>query len=153
MPRYKLVNGERIQLTAEEEAQRDQEESDWEASAFDRAIADLRQRRNALLSSTDFYGLSDVTMSDEMKQYRKDLRDITEGLTTEEQAWENGAFDRAIADLRLRRNALLSATDFYALSDVTMSDEMKQYRQDLRDITEGLTTEEQVKAVEFPTKP
>ena len=85
MPRYKLVNGERIQLTAEEEAQRDQEESDWEASAFDRAIADLRQRRNALLSSTDFYGLSDVKMSDEMKQYRKDLRDITEGLTTEEQ--------------------------------------------------------------------
>ena len=83
MPRYKLVNGERIQLTAEEEAQRDQEEADWEAGAFDRAIASLRQRRNALLSSTDFYALSDVTMSDEMKQYRSDLRDITEGLTTE----------------------------------------------------------------------
>ena len=83
MPRYKLVNGERIQLTAEEEAQRDQEEADWEAGAFDRAIADLRQRRNALLSSTDFYALSDVTMSDEMKQYRQDLRDITVGLNTE----------------------------------------------------------------------
>ena len=55
MPRYKLVNGERIQLTAEEEAQRDQEEADWNAGAFDRAIADLRQRRNALLSATDFY--------------------------------------------------------------------------------------------------
>ena len=27
MPRYKLVNGERIQLTAEEEAQRDAEEA------------------------------------------------------------------------------------------------------------------------------
>ena len=85
MPRYKLVNGERIQLTAEEEAQRDQEESDWEAGAFDRAIADLRQRRNSLLSVTDFYALSDVTMSDEMTQYRKDLRDITEGLTTVEE--------------------------------------------------------------------
>ena len=85
MPRYKLVNGERIQLTAEEETQRAQEEADWEAGAFDRAIADLRQRRNALLSSTDFYALSDVIMSDEMKQYRQDLRDITEGLTTEEQ--------------------------------------------------------------------
>jgi len=84
MPRYKLVNGERIQLTAEEEAQRDQEEADWNAGAFDRAIADLRQRRNALLSSTDFYALSDVTMSDEMKQYRQDLRNITEGLTTVE---------------------------------------------------------------------
>ena len=49
MPRYKLVNGERIQLTAEEEKIRDQEEADWESGAFDRAIANLRQRRNALL--------------------------------------------------------------------------------------------------------
>ena len=71
----------------------------------------------------------------------------------EEQAWNDGAFDRAIANLRERRNALLSSTDFYALSDVTMSDEMKKYRQDLRDITEGLTTVEEVKAVQFPTKP
>jgi len=85
MPRYKLVNGERIQLTAEEEAQRDQEEADWEAGAFDRAILNLRQRRNALLSATDYYALSDVIMSDEIKQYRQDLRDITDGLTTKEQ--------------------------------------------------------------------
>ena len=85
MPRYKLVNGERIQLTAEEEAQRDQEEADWEAGAFDRAIANLRQQRNSKLAETDFYALSDVTMSDEMKQYRQDLRDITEGLATEQQ--------------------------------------------------------------------
>ena len=85
MPRYKLVNGERIQLTAEEEAQRDQEEAEWEAGKFDRAIASLRQDRNNKLAETDFYALSDVTMSDEMKQYRQDLRDISEGLTTEEQ--------------------------------------------------------------------
>ena len=71
----------------------------------------------------------------------------------EEQAYSDGAFDRAIANLRQERNRKLAETDFHALSDVTMSDEMKQYRQDLRDITEGLTTEEQVKAVEFPTKP
>ena len=82
MPRYKLVNGERIQFTAEEEAQRDQEEADWEAGAFDRAIADLRQRRNALLSATDFHALSDNTKSDEMKQYRQDLRDLPSGLST-----------------------------------------------------------------------
>ena len=85
MPRYKLVNGERIQLTAEEEAQRDQEEADWNAGAFDRAIASLRQDRNNKLAETDFYALSDVTMSDEMKQYRQDLRDITEGLSTKEE--------------------------------------------------------------------
>ena len=85
MTRYKLVNGERIQLTAEEEAQRDQEEADWEAGAFDRALTNLRQRRNVLLSATDFYALSDNTMSEEMTTYRQELRDITEGLTTIEE--------------------------------------------------------------------
>ena len=84
MPRYHNINGNRVQFTAEEEAARDAEEANWEAGAFERAIANLRLRRNALLLSTDFYALSDVTMSDEMKQYRKDLRDITEGLTTVE---------------------------------------------------------------------
>ena len=85
MPRYKLVNGERIQLTAEEEGQRDQEEADWEAGAFDRAMANLRQDRNRKLAETDFYALSDVTMSEEMTTYRQNLRDITEGLTTVEE--------------------------------------------------------------------
>ena len=85
MPRYKLVNGERIQLTAEEEAQRDQEEAEWEAGAFDRAMANLRQNRNRKLAETDFYALSDVTMSEEMTTYRQNLRDITEGLTTVEE--------------------------------------------------------------------
>ena len=85
MPRYKLVNGERIQFTAEEEAQRDQEEADWEAGKFDRAMANLRQDRNRKLAETDFYALSDVTMSEEMTTYRQNLRDITEGLTTVEE--------------------------------------------------------------------
>jgi hypothetical protein len=34
-----------------------------------------------------------------------------------------------------------------------MSSEMETYRQELRDITEGLTTVEDVEAVVFPTKP
>tara|TARA_Y100000004_G_scaffold168577_1_gene202039 strand:+ start:1173 stop:1460 length:288 start_codon:yes stop_codon:yes gene_type:complete len=84
MPRYKLVNGERIQLTAEEEAQRDQEEADWEAGAFDRAISNLRQDRNRKLAETDYLALSDNTLSEAMKDYRQELRDITEGLTTVE---------------------------------------------------------------------
>ena len=81
--RYKLVNGERIKLTAKENAERDAEEKAWADGAFERAIASLRQDRNRLLAETDFYALSDVTMSDEMKQYRQDLRDITIGLDTE----------------------------------------------------------------------
>ena len=84
MPRYKLVNGERIQLTAEEEAQRDQEEADWEAGAFDRAIADLREDRNRKLAETDFYALSDVTKSSDMQTYRQNLRDLPSGKDTVE---------------------------------------------------------------------
>ena len=84
MPRYKLVNGERIQLTAEEEAQRDQEEADWEAGKFDRAIANLRQDRNRKLAETDFYALSDVTMSSDMQTYRQNLRDLPSGKDTVE---------------------------------------------------------------------
>jgi hypothetical protein len=71
----------------------------------------------------------------------------------DELAWERGAFDRAISDLRARRNRLLSATDYLALSDNTMTSEMTAYRQALRDITEGLTTKEQVEAMVFPIKP
>ena len=62
-------------------------------------------------------------------------------------------FDMAMADLRSKRNKLLQDTDHYALSDQTLSDDMRTYRQALRDITEGLTTKEQVEAVVFPTKP
>tara|TARA_Y100000015_G_scaffold10808_1_gene10275 strand:+ start:466 stop:666 length:201 start_codon:yes stop_codon:yes gene_type:complete len=36
-----------------------------------------RQTRNMLLAETDFYALSDVTMSSEMQSYRQALRDIT----------------------------------------------------------------------------
>ena len=68
-------------------------------------------------------------------------------------AWEAGAFDRAMADLRQKRNALLSATDYLALSDNTLSIDMSNYRQALRDLTNSLTTVEEVEAVEFPTKP
>ncbi len=62
-------------------------------------------------------------------------------------------FDTAMEDLRSKRNKLLQDTDHYALSDQTLSDDMRTYRQSLRDITNGLTTKAQVDAVTFPTKP
>ena len=71
----------------------------------------------------------------------------------DEIAWNNGAFDRSLASLRAKRNSLLAATDFYALSDNTLSAAMSSYRQSLRDLTEGLSTVEQVNSVVFPTKP
>ena len=83
--------------------------------------------------------------------------------------WENGTtpiskadieaqftaveFDMAMKDLRAKRNRLLAETDHLALSDNTLSTEMTNYRQSLRDITDGLTTKAQVDAVTWPTKP
>ena len=76
MPRYKMVNGERVQLTAEEEAARDAEEAAWTAGAKDRSMANLRAKRNSLLKETDHYALSDVAMTDAMTTYRQELRDL-----------------------------------------------------------------------------
>ena len=83
--------------------------------------------------------------------------------------WENGTtpisnadieaqfpiveLDNAMQDLRAKRNKLLIDTDFYGMSDNTMSSEMATYRQALRDITSGITTKEQAQSVVFPSKP
>jgi hypothetical protein len=84
MPRYHNINGEKVQFTAEEETARDAEEQAWADAAPARALADLRSRRNRLLAETDFYGNSDVTMSDDMKTYRQALRDLPDGKDTVE---------------------------------------------------------------------
>jgi hypothetical protein len=68
-------------------------------------------------------------------------------------AYEDGALDRALSILREKRNRLLTDTDYLALSDNTISEEMITYRQALRDITNGLTTVADVEAVVFPVKP
>ena len=82
MARHKMVNGERIDFTPEEEVARDAEEAVWAAGAFDRAVAGLRNDRSSKLASTDWYALQDVTMSDAMTAYRQALRDLPAGLTT-----------------------------------------------------------------------
>lgn len=53
-------------------------------------------------------------------------------------------------DLRQVRNQLLAETDWWASSDLTMTDAQKKYRQDLRDITKTATSLEDVK---WPDKP
>ena len=84
---HKLVNGVQVELTAEEIAARAAEEAAWNAGAFDRAMADLRRRRNALISSCDWVMLSDSPIADKTawENYRQSLRDITNGLTTVDQ--------------------------------------------------------------------
>ena len=84
MPRYPNINGNRVPFTADAETARDAEEKAWADGAVGRAQANLRSRRNQLLAETDFYALSDVTMSNDMKTYRQNLRDLPAGKDTVE---------------------------------------------------------------------
>ena len=77
-----MVDGVSVQLTADEETARDNEEAAWAAGEDDRALAGMREERNRLLAETDWYAGSDLTMSAEMTAYRKDLRDLPAGKTT-----------------------------------------------------------------------
>jgi len=78
------------------------------------------------------------------------------------QQYEKEKVNLKLEQLRLIRNGFLAETDYLALSDVTMSDDMKTYRQALRDITNGLDTVAKVETklefedgnyINFPTKP
>ena len=91
MARHHLINGIKVAFTAEEETAWDNAETAWNNGALSRAQANLRSRRNRLLAETDFYALSDVTMSDEMKKYRQDLRDLPDGKDTVEK-FDNATF-------------------------------------------------------------
>ena len=82
MPRYHNINGVRVQFTAEEETARDAEEKAWADGQLNRDLFELRQKRNRLLAETDYFALSDNTLADNMKKYRQDLRDLTNGLDT-----------------------------------------------------------------------
>ena len=86
MARHHNINGVQVPFTAEEEAQRDAEETAWTNGAFDRAMADLRSKRDNLLKASDWEVImakeKGTTLSAGFKTYRQDLRDITDGLTT-----------------------------------------------------------------------
>ena len=86
MPRYKMVNGERIQFTAAEESARDTEEAAWADAAPARALANLRVKRNRLLTVSDWEIVSVLekgnAISTDMKNYRQALRDLPDGKDT-----------------------------------------------------------------------
>ena len=85
----KLLNGVLIDLTQEEILLKQQQDAEWNNGAFDRAIKQLRDIRNKMLSDSDFYIIKAKENNEEVptniKTYRQELRDLTEGLTTVEQ--------------------------------------------------------------------
>jgi len=75
----------------------------------------------------------------------------------EETAWTNAAPARALAELRSKRDNLLKASDWEIVSELekgnAISDDMKTYRQALRDLPNGKDTVAKCENATFPTKP
>tara|TARA_R100000773_G_C4168937_1_gene83464 strand:- start:54 stop:347 length:294 start_codon:yes stop_codon:yes gene_type:complete len=90
--------------------------------------------------------------------YKVQINDVVRDATAEETAYfeakkkkyEDNLFSETLNDFRIKRNFKLEKTDWTSSSDLTMSAEMKEYRQKLRDATEGLDTVEKIQAYKFP---
>ena len=98
----------------------------------------MARQRHVAKIGTDEFELIDFTPEENAQR------------DAEEQAWADGANDRAFATLREERDRLLNETDWYANSDVTMSNDMKTYRQALRDLPANTADPTDVT---WPTKP
>ena len=82
MTKYIYENGIEREATSAEETAFDNEDTAHTNAAPARALLQLRNKRNRLLAETDFYGNSDVSMSDAMTTYRQALRDLPAGKDT-----------------------------------------------------------------------
>ena len=74
-----VLDGEEITISSDKvvSTQKKRSLSSEEIKVIDKsAWVDLRHERNIRLRETDHFALSDMTLSDEMKEYRKKLRDL-----------------------------------------------------------------------------
>ena len=81
--------------------------------------------------------------------------EMTQAEIDEQTKPESEIFNEHMENLRDKRNNLLKQSDWTVLPDSPIADKTawQTYRQELRDLTNGLTTVEQVEAVTWPTKP
>ena len=73
----------RVQLSVEEQAELDAKKSAWVADSANRKLKDIKKLRLKRLKKTDWMSNSDVTMPDNIKTWRQELRDIPQTFTTE----------------------------------------------------------------------
>ena len=98
MPRYKVVDGVRLELSAEEEA-----ELNARAEAADLDMNMVRNERDGQLSGSDWTQLGDATLGDhtaeEWRTYRQALKDIPQNYTrVSDVVWPNDPPTQAAID-------------------------------------------------------
>ena len=80
-----LIDGVKVDYTAEEEALRDAEIQAWNDASADRKLKEIKEIRLQKLKETDYLANTDMTMTQAMKDYRQGMRDVPQNNTTEEQ--------------------------------------------------------------------
>jgi hypothetical protein len=83
MSRNHFRNGVIVSFTTEEETARDVEEQSWLDGAEVRKLAEIRKLRLNRLEQTDWMSATDITMPDNIKIWRQQLRDLPQNNTTE----------------------------------------------------------------------
>ena len=74
-------------------------------------------------------------------------------LAEQEKARADGKEARDWLAIRNKRNSLLVETDWWASSDLTMSDAQKKYRTDLRNLPSTISDPSTWEGITWPTKP
>ena len=80
-----LIDGVKVDYTAEEEALRDAEIQAWNDLSADRKLKEIKEIRLQKLKETDYLANTDMTMTQAMKDYRQGMRDVPQNNTTEVQ--------------------------------------------------------------------
>ena len=104
MPRHKMIDGVKVQFTAEEETARDAEEKAWADEAPNRKLKEIKKIRLKKLKETDYMANSDYTMPSNIKTWRQSLRDIPSN------------YDSSKYDELLARNADKSSVNYKKLT-------------------------------------
>ena len=77
MTQQKMIDGILIDLTPQEQAERDAEKTAWDAGSDTRKAAEVRAERSAKLAATDWTQITDATADKTAwATYRTALRDI-----------------------------------------------------------------------------
>ena len=87
--RYKMINGKRLELTAEENKFEDEKDKAWADGELDRKLEQIRENRKPLFVEADWQinKLNDAKGdSSKWIDYRIKLRDITKGVDTVDKA-------------------------------------------------------------------
>ena len=71
----------------------------------------------------------------------------------DEKAHEDARPAKTFKTLRFERNRLLAETDYLALKDITLSNDMKAYRKALRDLPASYDNSTILGTITWPTKP